>query len=354
MVASVRALLTAAVLVALYYLLPLDNSGSDASVIVKLALGGVLFVGLMLWQLRAIAQSKNPGLRALEGLFLAIPLFLLLFAAAYYLMSRSDPSDFTAPLSRTDALYFTVTIFSTVGFGDISAKAEAARLVVTAQMFLDLVILGSACGSSSVPYNAAGTGSPPTPSASRRQRRHDSEWCTSHEDAALAPSLPSSADMSWIRNTQEAGDRRPIDIWRLGFCGLTVILLGVWAQSQSAINVDLFTPINGLGDDMVGLAKAVYALGLDLGRARGRRAAARRPAADARPARRAGRGRGMGYRAARQRARGHRTIRGARFDLRIGDGPAYPAVHVAIAHRDRVRALPRSPCVRCAASSGSS
>ena len=141
-VASLRALLTAAVLVTLYYLLPLDTSGSDASVIVKLALGGVVFVGLMLWQLRAIAQSNNPGLRALEGLFLAVPLFLLLFAAAYYLMSQGDASDFTAPLSRTDALYFTVTIFSTVGFGDISAKAEAARLVVTAQMFLDLIILG--------------------------------------------------------------------------------------------------------------------------------------------------------------------------------------------------------------------
>ena len=114
-----------------------------------------------------------------------------------------------------------------------------------------------------------------------------------------------STDMSWIRNTQEAGERRPIDIWRLGFCGLTVVLLGVWAQSQSAINVDLFTPINGLGDDMVGLAKAVYALGsiwaalavvvlLLVGRH-----------ADARPARRAGRGRGMGHRTARQRARRH-------------------------------------------------
>ena len=60
---ALRALLTAAVLVALYYLLPLDSSGSDTSVIVKLALGASLFVGLMLWQLRAIAQSDNPGLR---------------------------------------------------------------------------------------------------------------------------------------------------------------------------------------------------------------------------------------------------------------------------------------------------
>src|SRR5947199_159079 len=71
--------------------------------------------------------------------------------------------------------------------------------------------------------------------------------------------------MSWIRNTQEAGDRRPIDIWRLGFCGLTVVLLGVWAQSQSTINVDLFTPINGPGDDTVVLvARATMYLGAAL------------------------------------------------------------------------------------------
>jgi hypothetical protein len=49
---------------------------------------------------------------------------------------------FTEPLTRSDSLYFTVTIFSTVGFGDISAKAEATRLVVTTQMLLDLVVLG--------------------------------------------------------------------------------------------------------------------------------------------------------------------------------------------------------------------
>jgi hypothetical protein len=36
-------------------------------------------------------------------------------------------------LTRTDALYFTVTVFSTVGFGDITAKTETARLVVTGQ-----------------------------------------------------------------------------------------------------------------------------------------------------------------------------------------------------------------------------
>ncbi len=45
-------------------------------------------------------------------------------------------------MSRTDAMYFSSTVFTTVGFGDITAKTEAARLVVTLQMWLDLVFLG--------------------------------------------------------------------------------------------------------------------------------------------------------------------------------------------------------------------
>jgi voltage-gated potassium channel len=45
-------------------------------------------------------------------------------------------------LTKSDALYFTVTIFSTVGFGDVSATGETTRLVVTAQMILDLIFLG--------------------------------------------------------------------------------------------------------------------------------------------------------------------------------------------------------------------
>ena len=72
----------------------------------------------------------------------AISFFILLFATAYFLMGYSDPSDFTEALTRTDALYFTITIFSTVGFGDISAQSETARLVVASQMIFDLIIFG--------------------------------------------------------------------------------------------------------------------------------------------------------------------------------------------------------------------
>ena len=72
-----------------------------------------------------------------------IPLYLLLFASTYFLMERASAANFTQPLSRTDALYFSVTVFSTVGFGDIAAKSEAARVVLIVQMLADLALLGA-------------------------------------------------------------------------------------------------------------------------------------------------------------------------------------------------------------------
>jgi len=80
--------------------------------------------------------------QAVEALAVAVPLFLLLFAAGYYLMSYASPSAFTEPMDRTDAIYFTVTVFATVGFGDIAPVTESARVVVTLQMVGDLLVLG--------------------------------------------------------------------------------------------------------------------------------------------------------------------------------------------------------------------
>jgi voltage-gated potassium channel len=92
---------------------------------------------------RAIISARHPAVRAVEALASTVPLFLLLFASAYFTMAGTNPASFsTHSLTRTDALYFTVTTFSTVGFGDITAVSQSARLVVTAQMLLDLLALG--------------------------------------------------------------------------------------------------------------------------------------------------------------------------------------------------------------------
>jgi hypothetical protein len=137
----VRALATAVVMVALYYVLPLDRR-SDSYVFVELMIGVALLAGMIAWQVRAIIGSDYPGIRAVQALASTTPLFLLLFASTYFILGLDDATMFTEPLTRSDSLYFTVTIFATVGFGDISAQTETARLVVTTQMLLDLVVLG--------------------------------------------------------------------------------------------------------------------------------------------------------------------------------------------------------------------
>jgi hypothetical protein len=67
---------------------------------------------------------------------------VVIFAATYVLIAESGDANFGGPLSRTDALYFTVTVLSTVGFGDITPKSEMARLVVTVQMLANLALIG--------------------------------------------------------------------------------------------------------------------------------------------------------------------------------------------------------------------
>ena len=136
-----RATLTSTVLVVLYYRLPLTGA-FEASTVALLLAGLALFAGVITWQIRAILRSNYPGLRAIEALAAAIPLFLLVFAAAYVTLADAQPSAFSEPLSRTDALYFTITVFSTVGFGDITPVATPARVVAMVQMLGDLVVVG--------------------------------------------------------------------------------------------------------------------------------------------------------------------------------------------------------------------
>ena len=139
--AVLRASLTSTVLVVLYYRLPF-TAVVDASTFLLLAAGLLVFAAVITWQTRSILRSEYPALRAIEALAAAIPLFLLVFAATYLKLAAAQPSAFSEPLSRTDALYFTITVFSTVGFGDITPVATPARVIAMVQMLGDLVVVG--------------------------------------------------------------------------------------------------------------------------------------------------------------------------------------------------------------------
>ncbi|MFI9615244.1 potassium channel family protein [Streptomyces sp. NPDC052023] len=137
-----RATAITAGLVTTYFLLPLE--GVTADTVAWLVCGLLAVMVVFFWEVRTIARSAHPRLKAVEALAATVPLFLLLFASAYYLLGRSFPAAFSEPLTRTDALYFALTTFSTVGYGDITARSQSGRVLTMLQMAGGLLLVGVA------------------------------------------------------------------------------------------------------------------------------------------------------------------------------------------------------------------
>jgi hypothetical protein len=110
--------------------------------VIELVLGLLLVAAVVVWELVAVTRSSRPRLRALGALVVTLPLVLVIFASSYLVMSATRPSSFSEPLSRVGALYFAMTVFSTVGFGDIVARSEPARVLVMVQMLVNLGYAG--------------------------------------------------------------------------------------------------------------------------------------------------------------------------------------------------------------------
>jgi len=130
-------------LIGAFYVIPIGHE-SGLRAFVRLGLDVALVGAVFGWQIRRISVAALPELRAIEALGIVIALFLVLFSGIYLAMSHESPTTFTHALDHTQALYFTITVFSTVGFGDITPRTDTARLVVSAQMLLDLAIIGAA------------------------------------------------------------------------------------------------------------------------------------------------------------------------------------------------------------------
>lgn len=133
--------LTVALLLVVYYQAPLSGRVTSRA-LQGLGVGLFAFAVMLLWQVHSVRAAKLPEMRAVEALLVAVPLFLVIFAAVYLSLSAATPSAFTEPLTHTTALYFTITTFATVGFGDITAHSDGVRAIVSVQMLLDLVVLG--------------------------------------------------------------------------------------------------------------------------------------------------------------------------------------------------------------------
>jgi peptidoglycan biosynthesis protein MviN/MurJ (putative lipid II flippase) len=138
--AAARICVTVVAFIVLYAVLPVPGTSGIVALLELLA--GLIAVCVVLaLQIRAIVQDEHPGLRAAQALVTATAVLLAAFAFTYLSVSKAEPASFSEPLDRIGAMYFTVTVLGTVGFGDIAARSDGARLLVTGQILVDLVLL---------------------------------------------------------------------------------------------------------------------------------------------------------------------------------------------------------------------
>jgi len=138
---GVRTVVVLVLLLVTYYQAPLDQPLTLTT--------GLLFAGALLLltlalvvQVRGILGSSTPLLRAIRTLVIGMPVLLVIFAATYVTIAEQQAGAFSEPLNRTDGLYFTVTTFATVGYGDIAPVTQLARILVTVQMVVGLIAVG--------------------------------------------------------------------------------------------------------------------------------------------------------------------------------------------------------------------
>ena len=123
-----------AIFIGIYYFIPF-NAKYSYDAIIRLGVGALIFVVILYVQVRHIRGADVPELRAIESIGTIVPFFLVAFAGTYITLSHASQSNFSVPLNHTNALYFTITVLSTVGFGDITPQRDISQIIVSVHAF---------------------------------------------------------------------------------------------------------------------------------------------------------------------------------------------------------------------------
>lgn len=197
---ALRCLAIVVLVGALYYLAPFATHESVAATVVRLIAGLLVLSGLLVWQIGRIRRADLPALQAVEALILALFLFLTLFATIYGELSQYTPGAFNTHMDRNTALYFTITTFGTVGFGDVAPVLGGARMLVSLQILIDLVFVGLvvkvlAQASQSVFTHPGGDVAPELPTnGTQAAASSTAPEVPRSDEAPDAPSQPASTD----------------------------------------------------------------------------------------------------------------------------------------------------------------
>ncbi|NES14923.1 MULTISPECIES: potassium channel family protein [Micromonospora] len=144
------AMFAVALLLVAYFAVPVEPDPNglrlalrSAGTLLLVVVVAFLVTGQVRRQLAVQQPTGEAEIRALIRLAVALIAGLLVFALADFVVANTRPGEFVGLRTRVDALYFALTTLTTVGYGDVHAQGQIARVLVCAQMIFSIGVIAT-------------------------------------------------------------------------------------------------------------------------------------------------------------------------------------------------------------------
>ena len=133
--------LTIVVPVVAYFLVPLDKEFGELIAAMLVIAAAASLIPISIRQAQRVLTSPDPLFDAMRCIVSALVFLVVAFSSAYFVLAANYDNQIAGLETKLDAIYFTITILATVGFGDISATGQTARGIVSGQMVVNFAVL---------------------------------------------------------------------------------------------------------------------------------------------------------------------------------------------------------------------
>lgn len=127
-----------------YYAVPVTWGGSKGAIAFSLLLtaaGLLLLASMMVLELKHVRRGGTGHSDRVVAMM--VLLLIVTFSMAFYLLELTASDEMVGLVTRTDALYFTLSTMATVGFGDVHAAGQIARVMVCVLIAFSAVVVGA-------------------------------------------------------------------------------------------------------------------------------------------------------------------------------------------------------------------
>jgi hypothetical protein len=128
-----------------YYAFPLRWTADSVLAVgtsLLVTVGALSLVGTVMVKELGSVRRGAPG-RSTRVLAMLLIVLVMATSLTFFLLDQIRPDEIAGLDTRTDALYFTLSTMTTVGYGDVHAEGQIARTLVCVMIVFNIVVVAS-------------------------------------------------------------------------------------------------------------------------------------------------------------------------------------------------------------------